>query len=394
MKLPPEDRSSIILGLLTTDPNLLISDYSSFESHFKPAVMQAMEMPLYRFLLTNQTPEFNHHFLQYWTTYVAATNEISLASQLRMKIDGVRMSGEMNTSLANGWCNLVLICFAMWDRGATWDEILALKGYVEGDDGIFNIPPHIAPTSEQMQLYGFRLKMATTNDITEASFCGMVFDPSNGVLITNPHDALLKLGWIGRTHLNVNSKTMYELMLAKAMSYAWQYNGCPVVSPACFNIVRQLLRAGHTVTDKVYHIITDAYHVQQIKAAVSRFAAGLPEKAPTRTTRMIVSRLYAIQISEQLELEKVCDAWRPTQFGVEVDLTHFPARYVRCWDDYVANPRPVDLCARRTYYDRLANHTAQYGVGLPLYDRMSNPHRRKYPSLRDPVVNGRYVENY
>lgn len=355
--VPVESRSSIILDLIDALPNFVISDYSAFESHFTTQVMQSLEYPLYRYMLKNATcPDLSPDFLNFWLNNVAGRNTINLCKQFVIYIYGVRMSGEMNTSLANGWCNLMLVMFAMWDRGATWDEIFDLHGFVEGDDGIFNIPQHLAPTTEQMAMYGFRLKMESTSDVCEASFCGMIFDPECGALIADPTVVLLKLGWAGRNYLNVRDDTMAELQMAKAMSYACQYNGCPIISPVAFHLVRQYIALGIKVTSRSLRLISDEYKARRLQEAIARFDRGLQEKTPLDTTRQIVSELFGLSINDQVMIEGICAKWCYGDPGVQVPLDTFAPQYLRAWDQYVESPIRPDPVLREIYWARLSGH--------------------------------------
>jgi len=380
--VPDEERSSIILGLISSSPNYVITDYSSFEAHFVPAIMAAMERPLYRYMLSRGPAEDGTQFLRFWEKFVRGANTLDVCKQFKVQLRGTRMSGEMNTSLANGWCNLVLMMFGMWDKGATWDELLSLKGYVEGDDGVFDIPKRICPTTEQMALYGFRLKMMTTTDVCEASFCGQIFDPVTAVLVADPFKMLLKLGWVGRTHLNVNAATMRELLLAKALSYAYRYNGCPIISPACFHIIRVMRALGTKATTKIERMTSDEHARRQFETARKAYDAGkLVEQRPPPSTRYLIQRLYGLEVADQYKVERECVQWSYGRGGVHIPVDMFPPAWVKTWDRYVEDPTPPDLSSRRSFWDRLRVHCGQFGVRLPDYSKMCRTHPRRYLSL-------------
>lgn len=363
--VPVKDRPRAITDkLIREGANYVCTDYTSFEAHFEPHIMWAIEEPLYRFMCGNLPHEERDSFLKFWKEFVAGTNRMNIAGNLDCTLPGVRMSGEMNTSLGNGWCNLVLFLFAVYQRGASWDDIFGdtVSGFVEGDDGLFRVPPHLSPTTEQMASYGFCLKIESTPDITEASFCGQVFDPENNVVMTDPGHVLMKLGWAGRKYLLTKQQTLDEILLAKAMSTLYQYNGCPIIAVACLRIIQVLKSRGVLLSERA-------------KASMGWYKRPLLEEADllswdvlpiAESTRLIVARLYGFEVDEQLALEAALRNW---QYGQPIEFQLPPSydMYARAYDDYVLYPTQVDNCARKRHYEALADWYVVCGNKLPAY---------------------------
>jgi len=106
--IPVQDRPRAIMDKLIREGAMYVcTDYTSFEAHFEPHIMWALEEPLYRFMCVDLPAEERDGFMRFWHEHVRGKNKLDIADQLNCTLPGVRMSGEMNTSLGNGWCNLV-----------------------------------------------------------------------------------------------------------------------------------------------------------------------------------------------------------------------------------------------------------------------------------------------
>lgn len=77
------------------------------------------------------------------------------------------MSGDMCTSLGNGFSNKMKAEFLAYKAGGTID------GFVEGDDGLF--VTNFELRSSDYEKLGFTIKIEEIADPCEASFCGMIF---------------------------------------------------------------------------------------------------------------------------------------------------------------------------------------------------------------------------
>lgn len=372
-----KDRPSVILNRIVRDgATYVVTDYTSFEAHFTPKVMKAIELPLYQYMLSKIPADDSSKFLGFWANHVANTNKINLSNQMMCSIDGVRMSGEMNTSLANGWCNLVLFMFSLWDRQASWSDMFdSTAGFIEGDDGLFRVPPHFIPTTAQMASYGFKLKIDTTTDIRKTSFCGMVFTPKSKIVVTDPIIALMKLGWVGRKYLSANPRTLKEVLLSKALSAAYQYNGCPIISPVCLHIANVLRGQGVMIPQKLLNNL-DWWQRQKLEQAMSVKWEIIPVDEEARD---LVTHLYDIGTTLQLDITAQLLAWRGD--GTDVfNLSGLPAKYeqyARCVSRYVELPTMVDPLSRRLHYETLKVHYAKVRTLIPNYLFFTRPGSRK-----------------
>lgn len=350
---PVCDRPRAIYDRLDCDGTpITVTDYTSFEAHFEPDVMWAVEEPLYKFMLSRLPDDERLAFLLLWKGVVSGVNTIEFRGMFKVFCEGIRMSGEMNTSLGNGWSNLVFYFFAMHENGASWDEIFSAKGFVEGDDGIFQVKDELTPTTTQMKRYGLELKIeGISGELSEASFCGQIFDPQELINVADPIVILMKLAWLPRKYINCSDSTRLELLKAKAQSFLHLYNGCPIITPVCDHILKQLSHVKYTHR---CHQFFDQY-----KHEIFKQSFGVAARPVGPRTRHLVHKLFDLSIETQdkivntiLNCKFVNNSFEPFR------LDFLPERYdtyAKAYEDYVDFPTEPDLEVRRDYWMFLAN---------------------------------------
>jgi hypothetical protein len=355
-----------------------ITDYTSFEAHFTREVMWAIEQPMYEFMCQNLPADQRDMFMSFWKEYVTGKNIIDLSGHLQIKLLATRMSGEMMTSLANGWSNLIITMFAIFEKGASWNDMFneeIIAGFVEGDDGIFRLPPHLTPTTEEMASYGFCLKMEQTDDLTEASFCGMIFDVKNRVVVADPIKVLMKIGWAGRKYLSAKQSTLDEIALSKAQSALYQYNGCPIVTPACNRIIKVLKQRGAEIGQRAY-AEAGSYKEVILREAVEE---TWTVKDVQESTRELIYKLYGLSPDDQIRLEKQLSTW---EYGDKVTLEGLPqtySQYALAFQNYVEFPTESNDFARKQHYHKLRILYALAGTHTPTYRALQHKSKVKSP---------------
>lgn len=201
------------------------TDYSSFESSFSKPFIQACEYQLFKHMLSNN-PEI-------WRVVEKAMtgDNVLVCPDLWATLPGSRMSGEMWTSLANGFSNMMMIRYMAHllykEKAFTYDFI------VEGDDGL------IGTTSEfdlsVVSRLGFRLTLRKGSHINDLSFCGMILGPT-GRLYCNPERTLIKFGRTTDQRIisqrnNKNFKKLLDTeMYTKALSMSVYGSNNPVIN--------------------------------------------------------------------------------------------------------------------------------------------------------------------
>lgn len=118
---------------------------------------------------------------------------------------GTRMSGDMWTSLCNGFSNYVNVAFTMHEAGIRDYSVLC-----EGDDGIIacNVPNAI--TSEQFEDLGFKIKIVPHDSIFSTAFCGCRLEPTTHTIMIAP-DSIQGVAYSTHSkHYSWNAKNKLE----------------------------------------------------------------------------------------------------------------------------------------------------------------------------------------
>jgi hypothetical protein len=196
------------------------------------------------------------------------------------------MSGDMNTSLGNGFVNLMVNKFVAHRIGCK------IHGVVEGDDGLFGVSGPL-PTSKDFESVGFKAEVVGISDIAQASFCSTRLNIlKDGSLWshTDPRRVLLKAGWSFVCPANASPSFRASLMSAKAMSIAETNSRTPLLmayAAKYFGLARY-----HK--DDVHYTCGDKYwSVKQFKSV----------NQPTDEIRQVFAAQYGISVEQQLELE-------------------------------------------------------------------------------------------
>lgn len=325
-KIPVDQRAQYIMDRIYREGGTYIAtDYTSFEALFTKRLMAACEFRLYRYM-TQYLPEaaeFDRHLEE----VLAGTNHCSFKF-FSLWVEATRMSGEMCTSLGNGFSNLMLLNFACEEAGGQCYEC------VEGDDGIARCEGG-TPTASFFKRLGMRIKLENHVELSRASFCGLVFDIDEKKNVTDPRKVLASFGWTDQRYAKAKDSKLKQLLRCKSLSLAFQYPGCPVISA----LARYGLRVTHGVTvgqrilrqmrfyerEFLYFMLgVDDDPKHGLKGDY-----GAPDLPVGPKTRILVEELYGITIAQQLEIEKMLDA--------KQDLTPIDCgvlEFERIWYDY------------------------------------------------------------
>lgn len=276
--IPVPDRPRAIAALKQAGRRYYQTDFTAFESHFTPEFLDVCECELYRHCLQNDND------VEFLCSVIMGCNRMRTRTGVRAQVKGRRMSGDMCTSLGNGFTNLMLAKFIASEKGG---DVL---GFVEGDDGLFCTDVEL--TSGDYARLGFTIKIEEVADPCEASFCGMVFSGS-GEIIREPRRFLMGFGWT-QSFINAGPRIMDELLRAKALSTVYETPQCPVVGA----MARYALRMTRHVHPR---FVSDGYHTQLPDVV------RVPEFHPSGDTRNLFEHLYGVSIAAQLAIERAID---------------------------------------------------------------------------------------
>jgi hypothetical protein len=311
-KVPVADRPEYILKKLYMEGGFYIAtDYSSFEALFTPALMESCEFVLYEHMTKHLAR--GDWFMGVCREVLGGVNECHFKKFL-VRVPGTRMSGEMCTSLGNGFSNLMIMMFVCHKLGKK------CNGVVEGDDGLF-----VFDSWHETDLFlklGLTIKLDVHHSLNTASFCGIIFDQNDKNNICDVRDVVSTMSWLNSRYSRSKKTKKLSLLRCKALSFAHQYPGCPVIQSMAHSILR--LTSGMDVR----HLLLSSAANEYEREAFSSFLGNpVPHRPVGIGTRLLVEKLYKISVNQQLILENWFESQTEIRPIPEALVYNFPA----CW---------------------------------------------------------------
>lgn len=279
---------------------IICTDYSSFEKSFSPHVMRSVEMRVYRWLLRS------HRDIYARLKQIMLPNKIK-NSYFTAKLRGTRMSGEMNTSLGNSLTNALIMYYICEKKGYELEF-----GMVEGDDGIFCFTTGQMPCEAEFAELGFSIKIKRPRTFGESEFCGnVVSENSDGTktLLASPQDFIRQFNWsYNPSASSQSSRHCCNLMYAKAFSYLFSYQRCPVIAPICRQILDRI--ASDVNIEKVRKLLlsNEFYFEVEIAGLMNAASYSLDYRdlavTPTIESRLLMESFFGMTLGEQQFHEK------------------------------------------------------------------------------------------
>nr|QCE20589.1 nonstructural protein [Melipona quadrifasciata virus 2] len=323
--VPVSDRAAYIYDKLHSPGAVYVqTDYTSYESHFSPELMQACEFVLYKYMLRGVLG--GSEALYVMKEVLQGVNPIK-NKFFSCAVLACRMSGEMNTSLGNGFSNLMLYSYQCYKLG------VPVNGVVEGDDGLFAALPGQHPTTDMFTKSGCIIKLNVFERISDASFCGLLFDETDKQIITDPLKVLLKFGWTTKQYANAGQRKLTGLLRAKAMSFMVQYPGCPLV--AALSRYGMRVSRGYDVRKLISRKGINEYERELSRYALANFHKYMDVEIGIQT-RLLFEELFGIDVMTQLVIEEYFDNKNDLS-PINLDLISdvFPTQYGVYWNNYV-----------------------------------------------------------
>lgn len=294
--VPVDKRADYIMETVFVEGfDSVCTDYSGLEAHYDGDLLESCTFPLYDHMLGS-----NPHgrvALGIMREVFKGVNKIQ-NKFLSVKILARLMSGEMDTSLRNGWFNLMMATYFLMDvYGISFEQARLI---IEGDDGLVMIPKGAAvPDEKYFAAKGCCIKINVVEDISRASFCGLVFDPEERNIITDPFKVLMNFGYTSKRYACASDKKLKALLRSKAMSMLVQYHGCPILGV----LAEKMLDL--TRSFDVRHVInstTDQWQRQKLQYASKSYKRFLGKQIGSRT-RYLFEELYGIPPEVQVNIE-------------------------------------------------------------------------------------------
>lgn len=295
-KIPRAEWPEYIINQCSGREHGYASDYSSFEASFTKEIMEMCEMQLYEYMLQHVWPkEVNERFkaLSGWNRITAKGFLVRLLAR--------RLSGEMVTSLGNGFSNLMINLFVLKEKGAK-----NVAAVVEGDDGLYMFDGPMPNEGDFLDL-GFVIKLSPVRSLSDASFCGVVFDPEDRCALADPHKTLATCSWLDASYQGASPKKKRDLAVVKGLSMLAQYPGCPVIQ----SVALWMLRTSQYKPSERDSLLSAA--LSNSRGWWERKVLKMVKKSPFvpvpvgEGSRSVVERVFHMTPSQQLFLEDVFD---------------------------------------------------------------------------------------
>jgi hypothetical protein len=287
--IPVSERPRYILDMLNGEGSPQSTDYTAFESQFTTMIMEIVEIQMYKYM-TKYLPGKN----DFWRHLeVIKGKQLCSFKFVDIALETCRLSGEMCTSLGNGFSNLMFALFVAQEKGCSNVRIV-----VEGDDGLMK---YCGPSlkAEDFGRLGLTIKMETHNRIETASFCGIIFDTEELINIDDPRDNLATFGWGNAKYVASRKSKLCALLRCKALSLAHQYPGCPIISELAHYGLR--VTRGYRIGKVLDHM--NNYMREQVLNAI-RDERKIQKMEPGPRSRALVEQMYGITIEVQLKIEE------------------------------------------------------------------------------------------
>jgi len=295
------------------DRYLLSTDYSSFESGFSPEYCDVVECELWRYMFKFNPVVRNimlrHYYVEKKVNGIVVRTprkEIIKNAFCSMSVIGCRMSGEMFTSLANGFSNLMNVLFLCHLKNFEPKHIL-----IEGDDCLVGLSKKILEFSD-FEEFGFKIKMDYQQKKSKTSFCGCRVS-ERGKLIINP-EQISRLQWSSApTYFNCRISVKIELLRAKCMSLLCLGKNTPIAGIYARHVY-DLIGKGK------FRNAENPYWFDYIQRNVSF------ETQPDiqDSVRIIFAEIYHISVAEQLMIEtRILESHDINDIVIPVRLTKF-----------------------------------------------------------------------
>jgi len=206
--------------------------------------------------------------------------------------DVMRCSGEMNTSLGNGFSNLMFWCFVLYELGEEFD------GVIEGDDGLTS--SYLIVPDDHFEKLGLSIKLQRHDSLNTASFCGLIFDVHDKSIITDPIETLLNIGWGDRRYMQARKSKHMELLRSKGLSYLHQYAGCPIIQELALYLIRET--RGIQLSNRIIESMArNSYELVQLREMLEAPGVARPVGPGTRK---LMEQVYGVSVELQLHVEE------------------------------------------------------------------------------------------
>lgn len=322
-KIPVDRRAEYISEYLDTTARIFGTDVAAWEGSMTQEIMEACEVQLFDYM-TKNLPAHSSFMKLY--TQLLLNNKLCF-SGFMVEILCRRMSGEMSTSVGNGFTNLMLMLFTAHKMG------VPIKLVVEGDDTLISCI--IKLTNQYARELGFNLIIEEFDDVKEASFCGLVFSDIKHT-IRDPVPTLLKFGWATQQYIGANYKTCMQLLRAKALSLKCEMPNCPILGVLADRVIE--LTHGICVKKSIQRLARhmSLYKRNEFLDVVADYKRKWNNKAEiSPDSRVLMEKLFGVPVEAQLTIEETLSTLEIGPIESETLNVFIPSDNKIFWDVYI-----------------------------------------------------------
>ncbi len=296
--VPVMDRSQYIFDkLYSPGASYLETDYTSFEASIVPSFQKICEFQLYSYMLRNCPNQreildlIKKGLGSIQKCHMRHANGKAFASTV------ARMSGDMCTSLGNGFTNLMLIKFMAHIHN--WKECDCV---IEGDDGLVRINGRL-PDENFFSDIGFIIKKNINSDLGNAGFCQISYAGQNYSNLVDPIKNIVHFGWSMSRLATGNRDLLRQLLLAKAFSLICETQHTPIISKLALKTIEIL--KGTEIRKDLFTYDPEQWWMEQV-LDFNRVeeCMRLARQGPSDEQRQFVADKWCVSVPDQLEAEK------------------------------------------------------------------------------------------
>lgn len=293
--IPIKDRPKYIFDKLSNAGSICVqTDYKSFENSFTRRIQENIEMKLYKHCLSRYPWLYN-------LCHAQCINNKIYSPSMNIQMDCARMSGEMCTSLGNGFTNLMLMRFFCKEHNIT-----DAQGVIEGDDGLFTY--HGTPLYESFfNKLGFQIDISE-KPLNEASFCGNIFTENSLKTLADPLEVMATASYTMQG-VGARPTELNKLCYLMGFSILCQYGNCPILCSFARKQIRDCILNDPDVRIKAISYLKTSRKLDWWSREI--LSKCIHEKVEDSTIhyedRLLVEKMYEIPVTAQIEIEKQLD---------------------------------------------------------------------------------------
>lgn len=266
------------------------TDYSSFEGSFSREFQMSCEYQLMCYMLAE-----NPQVLRVIKHVYKNPNQCYW-NQGSVTLPGSRMSGEMWTSSMNGFSNRMLFEYTCHQNAKSQGYPIDYDFIVEGDDGL--LATSRAIDLSYVERLGFKLKIATADNINDLSFCGI--NMCDGMYVPDVTRTLQNIVFSLDPGTHESIRKRKEMIHARGLSLMVESSGIPILQPMAL----LLLSFGnkYKYKDLDWWYANHMFDREDFSLSTAKFISKY-RKPITYRMRRFVEHKYGISIADQYKIE-------------------------------------------------------------------------------------------